>query len=60
MSDRFGKSIFAHKQTYSRKGPGQNELGIDVAYRSKPAQYLCRHLGHFLRLVGDVGSLRSC
>ncbi|MDF3855112.1 plasmid recombination protein [Paracoccus pantotrophus] len=46
MSDRFGKSIFAHKQTYSRKGNSKSRSVSDIADEAERLDGACPHVGN--------------
>ncbi|CAM4127774.1 hypothetical protein [Paracoccus yeei] len=44
MSDRFGKSIFAHKQTYSRKGNSKSRSVREIADEAERLEGACPHV----------------
>lgn len=44
MSDRFGKSIFAHKQTYSRKGNSKSRSVREIADEAERLDGACPHV----------------
>lgn len=44
MSDRGGKSIFAHKQTYSRKGNSKSRSVSDIAEETERLEGACPHV----------------
>lgn len=44
MSDRGGKSIFAHKQTYSRKGNSKSRSVSDIAGEAERLEGACPHV----------------
>ncbi|WGR61620.1 hypothetical protein E3U26_11610 [Paracoccus ferrooxidans] len=46
MSDRSGKSIFAHKQTYSRKGNSKSRSVSDIADEAERLDGACPHVGN--------------
>lgn len=46
MSDRPEKSIFAHKQTYSRKGNSQSRSVRDIAHENERLEGACPHVAH--------------
>lgn len=46
MSDRPEKSIFAHKQTYSRKGNSQSRSVRDIAHENERLEGACPHVTH--------------
>ncbi|WP_449046027.1 plasmid recombination protein [Paracoccus versutus] len=46
MSDRAGKSIFAHKQTYSRKGNSKSRSVSEVADEAERLDGACPHVGN--------------
>ena len=46
MSERTGKSIFAHKQTYSRKGNSKSRSVREVAHEAERLDGACPHVGN--------------
>lgn len=46
MSDRSGKSIFAHKQTYSRKGNSKSRSVSEIADEAERLDGACPHVGN--------------
>lgn len=46
MSDRTGKSIFAHKQTYSRKGNSKSRSVREIADEAERLDGACPHVGN--------------
>lgn len=46
MPDRAGKSIFAHKQTYSRKGNSKSRSVREVAHEAERLDGACPHVGN--------------
>ncbi|WP_374292824.1 plasmid recombination protein [Paenirhodobacter enshiensis] len=46
VSDRPEKSIFAHKQTYSRKGNSQSRSVRDIAHENERLEGACPHVAH--------------
>ncbi|MDQ7775383.1 hypothetical protein [Paracoccus aminovorans] len=46
MSERTGKSIFAHKQIYSRKGNSKSRPVRDVADEAERLEGACPHVAN--------------
>ncbi len=45
MSERSGKSIFVHKQTYSRKGNSKSRSVSEIAQEAERLDGACPHVG---------------